>query len=325
MPDPFDFLTRRYEKVAASHPKLTPAEMRTRLIRLLGVVDEPWPDVDPEVANPEHGDGFNLTAVRLPSRVGWTATGYLLVPDKRQASASAVICLPGHGVGVDAIIGRADEPYQANFALECVRRGWIALAMEQVSFGGNKSGRDADKGSSCAMDSLFAIELGETMTGWRVRDAMAGVRFLRTLPEVDGARIATLGISGGGLTSLFAAAIDESICAAGVSGYFTPMAHSILSVDHCPDNYVPGLARLLDVPDLARLIAPRWLAVENGTRDPIFAIQGFREACELARETYADAGCPERFVAAEFEGEHEFRGAALLESLQHAFGFTRTS
>jgi hypothetical protein len=169
------------------------------------------------------------------------------------------------------------------------------------------------------MDSLFALELGETMTGWRVRDAMAAARFLRTLPEVDWAKIATLGISGGGLSALWTAALDESICAVGVSGFFTPMGHSILQFEHCPDNYIPGLAKLLDVPDLAGLIAPRWLAVENGVEDPIFAIEGFRLACLRAEEMYRATGCPNRFRSAALNAGHVFDGSVLLEHFQAAF------
>jgi hypothetical protein len=157
------------------------------------------------------------------------------------------------------------------------------------------------------------------MTGWRVRDAMAAAHFLQSLPNADGSKIATLGLSGGGLTALYTAALDDSICAAGVSGYFTPMAHSILRFRHCADNYIPGLAKVLDVPDLAGLVAPRWLAVENGVEDHIFAIEGFRIACERAREIYSENGHPDRFTSAEFEGGHCFEGSGLLPHLAEAF------
>jgi hypothetical protein len=241
------------------------------------------------------------------------------MPKDLTTPAPALICLPGHGPGADAIVGLAEDAYQFDFALQCVRRGWVTLAVEQVSFGRNKSVRDKNEGSSCFMDSLFALQIGETMTGWRVRDAMAAARFLRSLPEVDGVKIGALGISGGGLTALWAAALDESICAAGISGFFTPMADSILRFDHCPDNYVPGLAKALDVPDLAGLVAPRWLAVENGKEDHIFAIEGFRVACERAREIYEAAGCESHFTCSEFEGGHFFEGSNLLRHLAAAY------
>ncbi len=324
MADPYEFLTRRLQGVVPSDGWRSDdpdwaGRTRAALRRCVGAVDEPWPDAAPELGELQGGMGFARRWVSFPSREGWNASGWLLVPVGLSAPAPAVICLPGHGAGADAIAGLIDEPYQANFALQCIEQGWITLALEQVSFGHNRSANHGGEPSSCLLDSMFALQIGETMTGWRVRDAMAAARFLRAIPEVDENRIATLGISGGGLTALYTAALDPSILAAGVSGFFTPMAHSILRFRHCPDNYVPGLARSIDVPDLAGLIAPRWLAVENGAEDHIFAIEGFRVACAMAREIYSAAGYPERFESAEFEGGHLFEGAGLLEHLAAAF------
>jgi dienelactone hydrolase len=158
------------------------------------------------------------------------------------------------------------------------------------------------------------------MTGWRVRDAIAGFRVLATHPLVDPRRIATMGISGGGLTALWAAAVETGFCAAGVSGYFCPMDESILRFDHCPDNYVPGLAKIMDIPDLAGLIAPRWLAVENGTDDHIFSAAGFERAVSRAREIYASHGAADRFASELFEGDHVFHGETMFKHLRRAFG-----
>ncbi|MHB8638040.1 MAG: dienelactone hydrolase family protein [Fimbriimonadaceae bacterium] len=324
MSDPFEYLRSR---LAATEPSLAwrgdvkgwADAARGELRRLVGVVDEAWPGDDARLEAVVDVGNYTRRWVSFPSREGWDGSGWLLTPESMNGPTPAVICLPGHGAGADALVGLVDEPYQANFALQCVKRGWVALAVEQVSFGHNMSADHGEDSSSCLFDTMFALELGETMTGWRVRDAMAAARCLRGLPEVDGSKIATLGISGGGLTALWTAALDESICAAGVSGYFTPMAHSILRYRHCSDNYIPGLAQVLDVPDLAGLIAPRWLAVENGTEDHIFAIEGFRLACERAREIYGPAGCPMRFTSAEYDGGHTFKGYGLLEHLAMAF------
>jgi hypothetical protein len=263
-------------------------------------------------------DGYTRYGVEFPSRTDWTARGWLLVPKERSEPGPAVVCLHGHGEGADAIVGLAEDPYQANFALQCVERGWVTMAVEQASFGTNRSSRDSEKASSCVMDSMFALVLGETVTGWRVRDAIAAFRALGSHPLVDPLRIATLGISGGGLTALWSAALEPEIRATGVSGYFCPMAHSILCVDHCPDNYVPGLANILDIPDLAGLVAPRALAVESGTQDPIFAAEGFRQGVGRAKAIYEAARVPDRFASDLFEGDHVFHGKVLLEHLSLA-------
>lgn len=322
--DPFEAMTAR---IRALKPSLAwragdpgwADRARAALVSAVGVVSKPWPEPALELIETTQEDGHRRIRVEFPSHQGWNGRGWLLIPDGVPPSSPAVVCLPGHGAGADAIVGLIEEPYQANFALQSVRRGWVTLAVEQPSFGSNRSTRDADKGSSCVGDSMAALLLGETITGWRVRDASAARRALGTLPEVDPARVAVVGISGGGLTALWSAALDPSFLAAGVSGYFCPMAHSILKFDHCPDNYVPGFALLMDVPDLAGLVAPRWLAVENGSDDPLFAAEGFKTACRKAERIFRAHGVPERFSWDLFNGDHVFNGSTLFDSFAKAF------
>ncbi|HWD38043.1 MAG TPA: alpha/beta hydrolase family protein [Fimbriimonas sp.] len=323
--NPYEFLRERYLMLRPSlewDPSDPTWQDRARaaLVDAVGVVDEPWPVAGLEVLSEEPLDRHVRQRVVFPSRDGWSGRGWLLIPEQAEMPSPAVVCLPGHGRGADTIVGLVDEPYQSEFALQCVREGWVALAVEQPSFGTNQSSRDGEKGSSCSMDSLFGLVLGETMTGWRARDAIAAYRALCTHPAVDPTRIATMGISGGGLTALWSAALEPGIFGACVSGYFCPMAHSILLFDHCPDNYVPGFARLMDIPDLAGLIAPRPLAVENGTEDPIFAAEGFRLACNYARDIYKSVGATSQFECELFQGDHVFHGTNMLRHLREKFG-----
>jgi cephalosporin-C deacetylase-like acetyl esterase len=323
MGNPYSYLRERLAAIQPTaawtpdRPRDWETTTRKRLSALIGCVDEPWemPTYEIETETKE-ADHLRL-GITFPSRAGWDARGWLLLPHEISEPSPGVVCLPGHGRGADALVGMIEEPYQQNFALQCVRRGWVTLAVEQVSFGRNQSSGTEAKGSSCLLDSMMSFSLGETMVGWRVRDAIAAVRLLASHPYVDSMRIGTLGISGGGLTSLWTSALEPLVYIAGVSGYFTPMSHSIHMVDHCPDNYVPGLAHVLDIPDLAGLVYPRWLATENGTLDPIFHIDGYRMACGKARQIFED--CPEQFSAHEFEGDHEFRGESIFEAFQRAF------
>jgi dienelactone hydrolase len=157
--------------------------------------------------------------------------------------------------------------------------------------------------------------LGETMTGWRVWDAMRALDVLQTRPEADPHRLATMGISGGGLTSLWTAAVDERVKVAVVSGYFNTFRASILAMDHCVDNYVPGVSLDLEMPDMAGLIAPRCLFAEGGTTDPIFPLPATEAAVRRAREIYGVFGVPDRFGSEVFEGEHQFHGVGAFRFL----------
>lgn len=273
------------------------------------------PALDLELGAAAPADGYTRTAVSFATLPGLRGTGYFLDP-AGPPPGPAVLCFPGHGAGVRAIVGLVDEPYQADFAIQCVRQGYRVLAVEPLGFGTRVSERNPDRGSSCEADGRAALALGESLPGWRLAEAFRALDVLAELPGVDEARIATMGISGGALLSLWTAALDERVRAAVVSGYFCTFRESILSVDHCLDNFVPGVSRLLEMPDFAGLIAPRALFVESGTKDDLFPLAGFRRAVHQATQIFHEMGCSTRFGAEEFEGGHQFWGKAAFEFLK---------
>ena len=154
------------------------------------------------------------------------------------------------------------------------------------------------------------------MAAWRVWDAMRSIDYLETRREVDASRVATLGASGGGTTSLLTGAVDERVKVAVVSAYFNTFRDSIVSISHCPDNYVPGLLLDMEMYDLAGLVAPRRLFVEAGRNDMIFPIAGSQRAIAKARSIYQAFGVPDRFGSAIHDGAHEFNGASAFEFLK---------
>jgi hypothetical protein len=171
---------------------------------------------------------------------------------------------------------------------------------------------------SCRPAACAALLLGQTMAGWRVWDAMRAIDYLETRPEVDTKRIGTLGASGGGTTSLLTAASDQRVKAAVVSAYFNTFRDSIVSLSHCPDNYVPGLLQDMEMYDLSGLVAPRALFVESGRNDRIFPIAGSQKAAAKAREIYEVYGVPERFGYEIHDGGHEVHLVGAFDFLKRA-------
>jgi dienelactone hydrolase len=269
----------------------------------------------------EQLDGYTREEITFGTRPGLRAFAYLLVPDGLSDPAPAIIALPGHGVGVDGVVGIKTEPYHAEFAVQCVKHGYVTLALEQFSFGKRRDEQANQQGggaSSCVRDSMAALMLGECMTGWRVFDAMRAVDVLLSRPDVHPERIATMGISGGGLTSLFTAAVDTRIAACMVSGYFNTFRDSILGVDHCPDNYIPGMSQLCEMPDIAALIAPRPFFVEGGTQDTIFPRHALEHAIARAGNIYEGFAATDQFDHEIFEGGHVFHGNKAFTFLKDA-------
>lgn len=309
--DPRDYVRQR---LSATTPTYTwpfePSAAREALARTLGGLrswEHPALDLEHEPS------GF----IRFTTRPGLRACGWLLIPER--PNGAGLVALPGHGVGADTVAGKVPADYQFAFGAQCAERGFTTLVLEQLSFGHRRDAQAASVGggaSSCVRDSMAALMLGESMTGWRVWDTMRALDVLAQMPGVDPGRLGTIGISGGGLTSLFTAALDTRVQAAVVSGYFNTFADSVLAMDHCVDNFVPGLSCLLEMPSLAGLIAPRKLFLESGTADPIFPLAAFEQALKEAQRIYQESGCPQNLASEVFEGDHHFHGIGALRFLE---------
>ena len=301
-------------------------ELRHRLVDLIGGLPAKPCRLSPMVTERVEFRTYTRETVYFESRPGSTVVGYLLTPKPLRAPAPAVLCLHGHGRGVDDIVGIREDGtmrsrrggYQKDFALQCVRRGYVVLAIEQIGFGHRRdaAARAARAGSSsCQPAAGAALLLGQTMIGWRVWDAMRSIDYLATRPEVEADRLAVMGISGGGATSFFTAALDHRVKAAVVSGYFCTFRDSIFSIQHCIDNYIPGILRYAEMYDVAGLIAPRSLFVEAGTKDRIFPVEATRYAVGKAREMYRAMDAEDRLGFEVFEGTHQFHGVGAFRHL----------
>jgi len=303
-------------------------KLRRKLVQLLGGFPAKHSPLRPQVIGTDEFDHYTRQRVLLQSRSNMAVFGYFLLPKPPPADpAPAVLCLHGHGRGVDDIVGieengsqrKAYGAYQSDFALQCVDHGYAAFAIEQLAFGRRRDEKAKKAGagsSSCQPAAGAALLLGQTMIGWRVYDAMRSLDYLQSRPEVDPSRIAAMGISGGGTTAFHLAAVDQRVAVAVVSGYFNTFKDSILSMSHCMDNYVPGILRYAEMYDLAGLIAPRCLFAESGTKDGIFPYKATQFALRKAKAIYRVFGCPERIGLEVFEGEHTFHGEGAFRFLE---------
>jgi dienelactone hydrolase len=269
------------------------------------------------------------------SRPGLGVVGYLLTPSGVNAPYATVVCVPGHGRGVDDIVGidengndRAgklvSQPgYQHDFAIQVVEHGVAAVAIEPMAFGYRRDAITRKKGvgqTACQPSAGAALLLGQTMIGWRVWDVMRTIDWIQTRPELDAKRVGCMGISGGGTCTQFTAALDLRIKAAFTSGYLNTFRDSIMSLSHCIDNYVPGILNWAENYDVASLIAPRFLFSEGGDRDPIFPVHATRESFARVRKVYDILGASDRAQQEIFEGKHSFHGVKGLPFLVSSLG-----
>lgn len=271
--------------------------LRSKVTELVGGFPEEKCPLNAQVLEKVEFPQYTREKVIFQSKPNVTVFGYFLIPANYRSPGPVMICLPGHGRGVDDIVGiredgtyRTDrDGYMHDFALQAVDHGFAALAIEQMAFGcrRDKTARSKNPGNSSCMPSAGAALLfGETMVGWRVYDVMRSIDYLETRPEVDADRVGVMGISGGGTITFFSTALDERIKAGFISGYFNLFRESIMSLPHCIDNYVPGILKYAEMYDIAGLIPPRAMFVESGTKDSIFPIEATKESFAKAKKIF---------------------------------------
>src|SRR5256885_12138631 len=157
----------------------------------------------------------------------------------------------------------APQPYY-DYGVQFVRRGLIAFCPDARGHGERREEmRELDEndvhflGSTCHQLSLKGEPLGQSVAGMWTWDLMRLLDYAQTRPEVDPARLGCAGLSGGGLQTLYLAALDQRVKAAVVSGYFYGVKESLLGVaGNCDCNIVPGLWLNADMGDIGGPPAP---------------------------------------------------------------------
>ncbi len=268
----------------------------------------------------EKREGYTITRFTFESEPGAAVPCYLLVPDTKAEKYPVAICLQGHTTGFHLSIGEEkyenDAKYLPNneFAIQAVREGFAALAIEQRGMGERRSPRSYGQDNiphprvhMCAVQSLDAIMLGRTILGERVWDVKCAIDLLEKFPKCDTGRIVITGNSGGGTASFYAACCDGRIGISAPSCSFCSYSGSILNIEHCSCNYIPNAAKFFEMQDLAALIAPRRLIVITGREDDIFPIDEVRASYATVERIFDKAGVPDSCRIVETPNAHYWR------------------
>jgi hypothetical protein len=279
-------------------------------------------------------DGYRRQKLTIATGPGMEALAWFCVPDGLSKSRSekrpVVIATPGHGIGAKDLVAMnaLGQPrteglgYQKDYALQAVRLGYPALAIEPLGFGDRRDtqmlqGKSSESGCQAAFN--VSLMLGYTLARIRANDIQKGIDFLEGVGFVDSGKVALMGISGGGQMTLWTTAIEPRIKAAVVSGYFNTFRDSVMAMHHCVCNFIPGVAQNLEMTDLGALIAPRPLLIEGGTTDPIFPIDATLKSVAKIKKIYKTFGAAGNVEEDIFEGDHQWSGKKVEAFLKKAF------
>ncbi len=209
---------------------------------------------------------------------------YLLIPHGMQEGEKRPGLLVSHGHGkrgIDDTCGvrdakgdisnntAGDDPRRAT-GLLAVQSGYVVLA--PAWWGWAK--RDGHKGMVGNRDKCNVIQMAASMYGLNVlslhiQDAQAALDILSSRPEVDASRLGCAGNSYGGRTAMWISIFDDRIKACVSSGSMNTFRERSLKLSSCGIQYLHGLLRYGDVPELYSLLAPRPLQLQAGSNDAL--------------------------------------------------------
>lgn len=216
------------------------------------------------------------------SRPGFVVTANLYRPVPTSPARRPAVVSP---IGHFLTPGKTAPEVQAR-CLGLARRGYVVLVYDAIGQGERMFTGNIHHDAGYAL-----LPLGETIAGWMVWDSMRAVDYLLTRPDVDPDRLGITGNSGGGLNSLFTAAVDERVKAAVIVGFTFEFGNwAKYGGAHCTCTHLPGIFSELNWSEIAGLIAPRAVMMIQGANDNIFPITGARRSGADVATLYRLAG-----------------------------------
>jgi cephalosporin-C deacetylase-like acetyl esterase len=269
---------RTREEVAARQRYI-----RARMLEEIGGLPEKTP-LNARITGSFERKGYRVEKLVFESQPGFFVTANVYVPEGK-GPFPAVLGTAGHSED-----GKAYPVYQRAF-IALALRGFLVLAYDPPGQGERLEYLDSATGRSRVgvgvpehiMAGEQCLLTGAAIARYFINDGVRAVDYLLTRPDVDPARLAVVGNSGGGTQSSYLAAFEPRLAAAVPSCYLTSW-EKLWSGPGPQDaeQVFPGfLADGLDFGDFLISFAPRPIRMLTAIRD-FFPIDG-------ARATYAEA------------------------------------
>lgn len=242
----------------------------------------------------------------------------LLVPKSLDGKAAGIVALhQTTAEGKEEPAGVRGNP-RLPYGRELAERGNVVICPDYVTFGEYNP------------DYLGMGYVSGTAKG--IRNHMAAVSILQSLPEVDPERIGAIGHSLGGHNTLFLALFDERVKAAATSCGFDSVETYYEGdlTGWVQDRYMPRVAWVygkdakrmpIDYTEILAAIAPRPVYINAPMHDGNFVAAGVDTCVAFASAAYQAQGNPSGITLEHPEAEHSFPEAqreTAYDMLEHA-------
>ena len=255
------------------------SRVRAGLTRSFGRMPEVPCPLEPDVLGTLFRDGYAIERLTIQSRPGVRVTANLYRPHPVRERYPGVVSVHGHWPWARM------DPHVQPRCIGLAKLGYVVLCLD--AFGAGERAIEPGPGTyHGALDGASLWPVGTPLLGLQVYDNRRAVDYLFSRSEVDPARLAITGASGGGNQTLYAGATDDRLAAVipvcGIGTY-----DSYLTTACCVCEVNAGGATYATTGDLLAMIGPRALLVVSATRDAYqFSVAEAAKSVAHASERY---------------------------------------
>jgi dienelactone hydrolase len=264
-----------------------------------------------KVAETEKWTAYDVVLDVYPELFAW---GVLAVPKdlKPGERRPVVVCQHGRNGLPRDTLDNTNSPYN-QFAGVLAERGFITFAPHNL-YRGEARYRWLCRKANSVKATLFSFIIAQ-------HDQI--LRWLDTLPFVDGSRIAFYGLSYGGETAVRVPPILQKYCLSICSGDFNQWTHKVAATDESfsfmrtIEWEMPywNLGQTFDYAEMAYLMVPRPFMVERGHLDRVGKDQWVAHEYAKVAWLYAQLGLADRTKIEFFQGGHSINGEGTFDFL----------
>lgn len=280
------------------------SEQRAQLYGLLGDLPDRRRPISVRKVSEEDREKYVLEKLELDLNGFEPVPAFLAKPKELNGRVPAVLFNHSHGGGYD--IGKKEfiegRGYLHNppYAEVIASLGWVGLCIDTWVFG--------ERNHATELDTFKAMLWeGRVLWGMMMYDSLRAVDYLVSRPDVDPARIATLGISMGSTMAWWLAALDDrikvtvDICC--LTEFHTLLRKNGLA-KHGVYYYVPSLLKHFTTADINALIAPRAHLALAGLQDGLTPPEGLDIIDDELKKVYAELGAPDNWRLVRYDTGH---------------------
>jgi dienelactone hydrolase len=274
---------------------LAPESRRKQLYSLLGDLPARNRPISAKTLSTEERGGYVLERLELDLNGIERVPAYFVKPRRLQGKAPTILYHHAHGgdykLGKDELLRGRSAIHNPPYAELLTSMGYCALCADTWVFGERATRTELD---------VFKEMLwkGQVLWGMMVYDSLRAMDFLTTRPEVDAARIGTVGLSMGSTMAWWLAALDSRVKVTVDTCCLTDY-QALIETNNLKGHgiyyYVPSLLKHFTTAEINALIAPRPHLALAGNLDALTPPAGLDRIDRELRQVYTKQGAADRW------------------------------